>query len=159
MNLIVVLLMLALGVFSSTGPAPAEETGKPSGTTPPTRAEPPTDDPFPDGLGHLRGDRAIEQRFLNRYPLPTCDFLDTGTSVDPEPRTYDCLQQAVEAGEGAELVIATIRPGGDQAFVYYRTNPRGPLEIFVDLRADGRGRDWDYLRCRPSENIAEEPCA
>jgi hypothetical protein len=157
MNVIVVLLMVFLGVFSSSGTTSDEPPGEPSATTPPTGAEPPSDDPFPDDLGPLRGDRAIEQRFLTRYPLPTCDFVDTGDSANPEPGSYDCLQEAVEAGEGAELVIATMRPGGDQAYVYYRTNPDGPLEIFVDLQGDGR--DWDYVRCRPSENIAEEPCA
>lgn len=36
----------------------------------------------------------------------------------------------VDAGAGAELVIDTIRPGGDQAHL-----------------------------CRPFENLAEEPCA
>ncbi len=157
MNVIVVLLMLFFGVFSSVGAV--DEAFGDSATEEPTRVEPPSDDPFPDDLGPLRGDRAIEDRFLTRYPLPTCDFVDTGSSMNPAPGSYDCLQQAVEAGDGAELVIATIRPGGDQAYVYYRTNPDGPLEIFVDLRDDGRGRDWDYLRCRPSENIAEEPCA
>lgn len=159
MNVIVVLLMLFFGVFSSFGPSSDEGSGEPSVAAPPPRPEAPTDDPFPADLGPLRGDRAIEQRFLTRYPLPTCDFVDTGASVNPEPGSYDCLQEAVDAGEGAELVIATIRPGGEQTYVYYRTNPDGPLEIFVDLQNDGQGRGWDYVRCQPSENIAEEPCA
>lgn len=159
MNVIVVLLMVFLGIFSSSGPAAEESPGEPSATASPTGAGSESDDPFPDDLGPLRGDRAIEHRFLTRYPLPTCDIVDTGTSVNPGPGSYDCLQEAADAGDGAELVIATIRPGGDQAYVYYRVNPGGPLEIFVDLRDDGQGRDWDYQRCRPSENIAEEPCA
>lgn len=159
MNIIVVLLMLLVGLRSSFGvtvdedpavqPAPIAAAAEPATST----------EPFPDDLGPLRGDRAIEQRFLTRYPLPACDFVDSGPSMDPGPGSYDCLQEAVDAGDGAELIIASILPGGDQAYVYYRTNPDGPLEIFVDLRADGSGRDWDYQRCRPSENIAEETCA
>lgn len=154
MNIIVVLLMLFLGIFSSSGADPSGELSAPTATPAPAAA-----DPFPDDLGPLRGDRAIEQRFLTRYPLPTCDFVDTGTSMNPEPGSYDCLQEAADAGDGAELVLATILPAGDRAYVYYRANPGGPLEIFVDLKDDGEGRDWDYQRCRPSTNIAEEPCA
>ena len=152
MNIIVVLLMLVVGIFSSSGPDPVGEFAEPTATPAPM-------DPFPEDLGPLRGDRAIEQRFLTRSPLPACDFVDLGESLDVAPGSYDCLQEAVEAGDGAELIIASILPGGDQAYVYYRTNPDGPLEIFVDRRAGGSGRDWDYQRCRPSENIAEEACA
>lgn len=154
MNIIVVLLMLFLGIFSSSGADPTGEIRAPTATPAPAAA-----DPFPDGLGPLRTDRQIEQRFLTRYPLPACDFVDTGASTEVGPGFYDCLQEAVDAGDGAELIIASILPGGARAYVYYRTNPDGPLEIFVDLRADGSGRDWDYQRCRPSENIAEETCA
>ncbi len=154
MNIIVVLLMLFLGIFSPSGPDPAGELDEPSAASTPT-----PDDAFPDDLGPLRGDQAIEQRFLTRSPLPACDFIDTGESMDPGPGAYDCLQEAVEAGDGAELIIASILPGGDPAYVYYRTNPDGPLEIFVDLRAVENDRHWDYQRCRPSENIAEEACA
>ncbi len=152
MTIIVVVLMLFLGIFSSSGPDPAEEFSEPTATPAPT-------DPFPDDLGPLRGDRAIEQRFLTRSPLPACDFVDMGESLDVAPGSYDCLQEAVDAGAGAELIFASILPGSDQAYVYYRANPGGPLEIFVDRRTGGSGRDWDYQRCRPSENIVEEACA
>lgn len=152
MNIIVVLLMLVVGIFSPSGPDPAGDTDEPTATSAPA-------DPFPDDLGPLRGDRAIEQRFLTRHPLPACDYVDLGESLDVVPGDYDCLQEAVDAGDGAELVFASILPGGDPAYVYYRANPGGPLEIFVDRRAGGSDRDWDYQRCRPSENIAEEACA
>lgn len=154
MNVIVVLLLVALGVFSGFA-APTEEGAGEVETTP----SPVSDQPFPDDLGPLLTDEAIEQRFLTRTPIEACAFVDLGDSMRPEPVAFTCLQEAVDAGEGAELILATIRPGGDQAYVYYRHNPDGPLEVFVDLRADERGRDWDYLRCRPSENLAEEPCA
>lgn len=55
-------------------------------------------------------------------------FFDIFSSSGPAP-----AGDAVDAGAGAGLVTATIRPGGgDQA--------------------------RDYLRCRWSEDIPEEPC-
>lgn len=157
MTIIVVLLTVFFGVFSGSGPDAEVEPPAPTGTTTPDAST----EPFPDGLGPLRGDEAIEQRFLTRYPLPTCDFvyLPVRATVEQRREALSCLQAAADAGEGAELVAAPLADDRVSRYVYYRANPDGPLEIFTDLRADDARRQWDYRRCEPSPDIAEEPCA
>lgn len=154
MNIIALLLMLWLGLFSATGPVDGAEAPEPSATTPPAEAE-----PFPGGLGPLRTQAEIEQRFLTRYPIAACDLVETevGDPVLADPATYGCLQAAADAGDGAELVIVSTDADGEPATVYLRVNPDGPMEVFADRREGTRGPGWQYQRCPVPEEITG-PC-
>jgi len=154
MDVIALLLMLWLGLFSATGPAEVGEPPEPTATTPPASEE-----PFPAGLGPLRTPAEIEQRFLTRYPIAACDVLHLplGSPELAEPATYRCLQDAADAGEGAELVVLSTDVDGAPAAVYLRVNPEGPMEVFVDRREGQRGPGWQYQRCRVPEEITG-PC-
>jgi hypothetical protein len=154
MNIIALLLMLWLGLFSTTGPVDGAEVPEPSATTPPAEAE-----PFPSGLGPLRTQAEIEQRFLTRYPIAACDLVEAevGDPVLADPTTYGCLQAAADTGDGAELVIVSTDADGEPATVYLRVNPDGPMEVFADRREGTRGPGWQYQRCPVPEEITG-PC-
>ena len=158
MNIIALLLMLWLGLFSATGPVDGAvdnaEAPEPSATTPPAEAE-----PFPTDLGPVRTQAEIEQRFLTRYPVAACDLVEAevGSPALADPATYGCLQAAADSGEGAELLILSTDADGEPATVYLRVNPDGPMEVFADRREGSRGPGWQYQRCAVPEEITG-PC-
>jgi hypothetical protein len=149
MTVLVWLIGILLGL-SSSGPeaAPDEEPAEPS---PPAATE-----AFPADLGPVRTQEQIEDRFLTRTPIPACDVVQTDTGGQTEPTSYDCLQQAADAGEGAELVFVTPQDPG-VVLTYYRVSPGGPLEVFVDRREIG-DPDWVYVRCPVPDDIRTTTC-
>ncbi|MFD1946311.1 hypothetical protein [Nocardioides aestuarii] len=146
---VLVWLLVALLRLSGSGPATAPDDVAPP--EPPAAAE-----AFPDDLGPVRTQAQIEQRFLTRSPIAACDLAVTGGSAAPRPGSFDCLQAAADAGDEAELIVTSELPDGRYA-VYYRVNPGGPLEIFVDRR-EAAGKDWDYRRCPLPDDISTSTC-
>ncbi len=156
MNVIALLMMLWLAVFSSTGPVQEPGVGVeppvPSSTTSPG-ADVPAEGP--------PGEVAIEQRFLTRSPIPVCGYVQASSGSDPrltDPASFDCLRKAVEAGEGAELVGVVSDDRGTSVSTYLRVAPDGPLEVYVDRRASSRGPSWSYERCPVPATFTLDGC-
>ncbi len=150
MSLLVWLLAI-LFRFSSVAPADdmaAEPVEPPA---------PVSSEPFPADLGPVRTQAAIEDRFLSRSPIAACGVVRTGASGESRPEDYACLQQAADAGAPAELIVSSQQPDGT-VLVYYRVNPGGPLEIFVDRRQAEDRPAWIYRRCPVPDDIRSATC-
>lgn len=115
-------------------------------------------DPFPDDLGVPTTNQQIQDRFANRWPLPSCGFVDLSTDAGEDG--WQCLQAAVGGREGAELVVLDFADDMPMRTTTYRVNPDGPMEIFVDVsQVPGTAPTWEYRQCQPSQDLRTEPCA
>ena len=93
--------------------------------------------------------------FQDRTPLPSCGTLDVGLSSVPQGPEVDCFEAALQAGRGAELVVASLTDEGDQTTTYYRSVPgQDGLEFWHDATRDafGSGR-WEHYRCPVATGI------
>lgn len=145
------------GSGSADAPGQIEiEPSEPSETTEPTQ-ENGFADPFPDDLGVPRTQQEIQERFMSRWPVPSCGVVDLAS--DTGEQSWPCLQSAVGSKEGAELVVLDLDGEGPMTTMY-RVNPDGPMEIFVDTsEVPGSKPTWEYRQCQPSTDIRTEPCA
>jgi hypothetical protein len=159
------MLMFGVGSFFGVSESPEAEVGVGSAEAPALSATQPTEatpkdgfaDPFPDDLGVPVTNRQIQDRFVSRWPLPSCGFVDLATDAGDEG--WRCLQAAVGGKDGAELVVLDFDEQ-PMTTTTYRVNPDGPMEVFVDTsEVPGTKPTWEYRQCQPSKDIRTEPCA
>lgn len=161
MNVIAVLLLVWLRLTSSFGDVVEDFAGDDAQerpTDPPTSA---VEEAFPADLGVPGTDGEIEHRFLSRTPLPTCGMVQvTDAALQGPGVAYDWRCLAAARADGAESLVVLTATAGDPVYTYYRLNPHGPMEIFIDRRADpDADTGWLYRQCEPAPDLRDRPCA
>lgn len=139
--------LLALALTSCATPAPEiPAPGAPSAATP-------TSTP-PSPAGSLRP-AGPEDRitFLERFDIPSCGHERLGQGQELPATAVECL--ADPGADGAELIVTAPTTEGDPIVTYYRAEPGGSVEIWVDMTQDAYGGGWSHLRCPDARNITD----
>lgn len=95
--------------------------------------------------------KLVRSMFKAREELRSCGTL---TSDSRGEDAWACLQDAADAGEGAELVRRATTDEGDPITSYYRVS-YGELEIFTDNSLDAFRGDpaWTYDVCQVPDDV------
>ena len=115
---------------------------------------------FSSGCG-LFGD-PIQEQWESRQEYPSCGEvkLPQGKQLEQHAtQEIRCLRQALDAGETAELKVSFPTVEGDPIHEYYRLNPDGTLELYIDSTDDANSdQKWSHTDCYSPEWLPEIEC-
>lgn len=156
----VILMLLAIAVVIFTASRPLTTRPTPHGTSTPrqTGAAPSMIEPSPAPVARpLIVPAAIADRPL----LPFCGHetvnrLPEGDFYDAD--VWKCFLEARDAGEAAELIRDSLTPEAGHLRDIFRLVPGGDIEWYADTTQDALGgRRWTRVVCGDLEEAARDP--
>lgn len=115
---------------------------------------------FATGCG-LFGD-PVQEQWESREKYPSCGDVELGQGEQIENQAtqeIECVRQALDAGEGAELKVSFPTVEGDPIREYYRLTPQGALELYVDSTDDpSSDQKWSSADCYTPGWLPEISC-
>ncbi|TQJ32365.1 hypothetical protein [Microbacterium sp. SLBN-146] len=144
----VLAVLLALSLASCASPPAVSPTSPPSPATEGTAS----DAASPGGSLRPAGpdDRVT---FLERFDIPSCGHERLGQGQEIPDTAVECL--ADPGTDGAELIVTAPTTEGDPIVTYYRADPDGSVEIWVDMTQDSYGGGWSHLRCPDAQAVLD----
>lgn len=139
--------LLALALTSCATAAP----GSPAPRSPVADA---TASAAPTPGGSLRpADPEDRVTFLARFDIPSCGHERLGQGQQIPDAAVECLTDP--GADGAELIVTAPTTEGDPIVTYYRAQPDGSVEIWVDMTQDAYGGGWTHIRCPDAQGIVD----
>lgn len=107
------------------------------------------------------GGDSVQEQFDEREQLPSCSTveLDLGQMLEERKSELTCLQDALDAGEQAELEVHYRTREGDPIISYYRVLADGSTEVYVDTTKDANSdQRWSFSSCAEPSSVLDVNC-
>jgi hypothetical protein len=108
------------------------------------------------------GSDRVEEQWSARERLTSCGEvqLEQGERLEVVGKgEVACLEQALESGSGAELVVRYPTTEGDTVVDYYRVLADGTTEVYSDASEDSYSdQTWSFSTCAEPSSALEASC-